>query len=135
MTANPLPPPTWHKHPISGLPLYGIRLPSDTVLEALDHYDCPAGHWQLCPAQVLGTAAVSKCTWVRPVAPLTNDEVIEVRDGLLAIPEPNVSQLNILRDCDIALGLVRCRPETCLRACARVYRATRTTNPSTGATL
>ncbi len=56
---------------------------------------------------------------------LTNDEIIEVRDALLhkehAAPLTALEK-NLLRDCDIALGLARCSPES--REEAR-WRATR----------
>lgn len=57
---------------------------------------------------------------------LTNDEIIDVRDGLLAkgdAPSLSVHDQNLLRDCDIALGLVRCKPETREEAVGRVSRS------------
>lgn len=54
---------------------------------------------------------------------LTNDEIIDVRDGIILKSEPlSVFDQNLLRDCDIALGLVRCKPETREEARARVTR-------------
>ena len=56
---------------------------------------------------------------------LTNDEIIEVRDTLIAkgdIAALSVSDQNLYRDCDIALGVVRCKPETREEARARVSR-------------
>lgn len=59
---------------------------------------------------------------------MTNDEIIEVRDGLLAkgdLPSLSVHDQNLLRDCDIVLGLVRCQPSTREEARIRVARAVR----------
>lgn len=56
---------------------------------------------------------------------LTNDEIIDVRDALIAkgdIASLSVSDQNLHRDCDIALGVVRCKPETREEARARVSR-------------
>ena len=56
---------------------------------------------------------------------LTNDEIIDVRDALLAkgdVASLSVLDQNLYRDCDIALGLVRCKPETREEARARVSR-------------
>lgn len=56
---------------------------------------------------------------------LTNDEIIEVRDTLIAkgdIAALSVLDQNLYRDCDIALGVVRCKPETREEARARVSR-------------
>jgi hypothetical protein len=57
---------------------------------------------------------------------LTNDEIIDVRDALLAkgdVATLSVADQNLHRDCDIALGIVRCKPETREEARARVTRA------------
>ena len=57
--------------------------------------------------------------------PLTNDEIIDVRDALLAkgdVASLSVHDQNLYRDCDIALGVVRCRPETREEARSRVSR-------------
>ena len=56
---------------------------------------------------------------------LTNDEIIDVRDALLAkgdVASLSVLDQNLYRDCDIALGVVRCRPETREEARSRVSR-------------
>jgi hypothetical protein len=50
----------------------------------------------------------------------TNDDIIEVRDRLLRSDDPTVMERNILRDCDIALRVVRCKDETAAEAAARV---------------
>lgn len=62
---------------------------------------------------------------------LTNDEIIDVRDALLAghgkdhVASLSVSDQNLFRDCEIALGLVRCKPETREEARSRVTRQMR----------
>lgn len=51
------------------------------------------------------------------------DDIVSVRDGLVLKSENSslsVHEQNVLRDCDIALGLVRCKPETRDEARARV---------------
>lgn len=56
---------------------------------------------------------------------LTNDEIIDVRDALLAkgdVASLSVHDQNLYRDCDIALGVVRCRPETREEARLRLSR-------------
>jgi hypothetical protein len=56
---------------------------------------------------------------------LTNDEIIGVRDALIAkgdLATLSVPDQNLYRDCDIALGVVRCKPETREEARARVSR-------------
>ena len=56
---------------------------------------------------------------------LTNDEIIDVRDALRAkgdVASLSVPDQNLYRDCDIALGVVRCKPETREEARARVSR-------------
>lgn len=118
--------PAWHKHTTSSSEIYGTLLEPGDVLEDLDCYDSPNGTWALylMPGLLVGYGSVH--IWVRPVAPLTNDDLIEIRDGMLAISEPSVSQQNILRDCDIALRVVRCSPVTAIWANQRVYRTTRT---------
>lgn len=57
---------------------------------------------------------------------LTNDEIVDVRNALLDkgdIASLSVPDQNLYRDCDIALGIVRCKPETREEARARVSRA------------
>lgn len=59
---------------------------------------------------------------------LTNDEIIDVRDALLAkgdVASLSVHDQNLYRDCDIVLGVVRCKPETREEARARVSRLMR----------
>lgn len=54
---------------------------------------------------------------------LTNDEIIDVRDALIAkgdLASLSVHDQNLYRDCDIALGVVRCTPATREEARARV---------------
>ena len=56
---------------------------------------------------------------------LNNDEIIDVRDALRAkgdVASLSVPDQNLYRDCDIALGIVRCRPETREEARSRVSR-------------
>lgn len=56
---------------------------------------------------------------------LTNDEIVDLRDALLAhgpVATLTVFDQNLLRDCEIALGMVQCSPES--REQAR-WRATR----------
>lgn len=56
---------------------------------------------------------------------LTNDEIIEVRDALLAkgeVSSLSVPDQNLYRDCEIALGCLRCEPTTRQEARARVSR-------------
>lgn len=56
---------------------------------------------------------------------MTDDEIIDVRDALIlkSDDEPlSVREQNMLRDCDIALGLVRCQPETREEARTRVSK-------------
>lgn len=56
---------------------------------------------------------------------LTDDEIISVRDALLAkgdIGSLSIHDQNLFRDCDIALGVVRCQPQTRVEARARVSR-------------
>lgn len=56
---------------------------------------------------------------------MTNDEIIDVRDNLLAKSSYeglDIIEQNLLRDCDIALGLVRCEPKTREEARVRVAR-------------
>jgi hypothetical protein len=57
---------------------------------------------------------------------LTHDEIVEVRDSLLAKGEVgalSVQDQDLLRDCDIALGVVRCAPEWREMARARILLA------------
>lgn len=55
---------------------------------------------------------------------LTNEEIIAgVMLGLVAKGELSVHDQNLYRDCEIAVGLVQCRPETREEARARVTRA------------
>lgn len=84
--------PAWHKHTTSSSEIYGTLLEPGDVLEDLDCYDSPNGTWALylMPGLLVGYGSVH--IWVRPVAPLTNDDLIEIRDGMLAISEPSVSQ-------------------------------------------
>jgi hypothetical protein len=56
---------------------------------------------------------------------LSNDEIIELRSMLLdrgAVAPLSVHDQNLYRDCDIALGIVRCKPETREEARARLSR-------------
>lgn len=56
---------------------------------------------------------------------LTNNEIIDVRDALLAhgaIATLTVFDQNLVRDCEIALGLVPCKPERRGEARGRVTR-------------
>ena len=56
---------------------------------------------------------------------MTNDEIIDVRDALLAkgdIASLSVADQNLYRDCDIALGVVRSKPETRQEARVRIAR-------------
>jgi hypothetical protein len=56
---------------------------------------------------------------------LTSDEIIGIRDALLvkgAIATLAVHDQNLFRDCDIALGVVRCQPETREEAKVRILR-------------
>ena len=56
---------------------------------------------------------------------LSNDAIIDVRDSLLAKGSPgelSVRDQNLLRDCEITLGVVRCRPESREEARDRVAR-------------
>jgi hypothetical protein len=60
------------------------------------------------------------------------DEIIDLRDGLLArgdIGALSVYDQNLFRDCDIALGVVRCQPETREKARTRVLRGIRSSAP------
>lgn len=63
----------------------------------------------------------------KAIGRLTDDELIDVRDPLVAKRDGGgaltVLEQNILRDCDIALGTVRCEPEVRERARYRVARA------------
>jgi hypothetical protein len=59
------------------------------------------------------------------IAPLSYDEIISIRDTLLTkgnIVPLSVHDQNLFRDCDIALGVVRCQPETRAEARARISR-------------
>lgn len=68
---------------------------------------------------------------IPPISPqLTDDQIIDVRDTLLArgdITMLSVHDQNLFRDCDIALGVVRCPPEAREEARERLLRAVKPT--------
>lgn len=55
---------------------------------------------------------------------LDTDEIIDIRDALLRLDETSRTVLhnNALRDCDIALRVVRCQEETAIEAADRLAR-------------
>lgn len=56
---------------------------------------------------------------------MTDDEIIDVRDVLLArgdIASLSVHDQDLFRDCDIALGVVRCPPQSREEARVRISR-------------
>lgn len=53
---------------------------------------------------------------------MSNDDIIDLRDRMLAVAAPSVTEMNILRDCDIALRVVRCEDETAAKARVRLVR-------------
>lgn len=53
---------------------------------------------------------------------MTDDEIIDIRDRLLSIEDRNALDQNILRDCDIALRVVRCSDTAVAEARERLYR-------------
>jgi hypothetical protein len=63
---------------------------------------------------------------------LTNDEIIDVREALLAkgdLPSLSVHDQNLFRDCDIALGVVRCGTEARKEARNRIAHSIKEKTP------
>jgi hypothetical protein len=92
-------------------------------------YSCAGCRESECP-QCGNLAAALRAPQRAAPAPADEDrdQIIDLRDALLAkgdIGALSVLDQNLLRDCDIALGVVRCKSETREEARVRILRKLR----------
>lgn len=100
---------------------------TDKATRAISHLDssryarAAGDHWSAENALEAARSLLLEIAGIE----ITDDEIIDIRDALVsasAVRALTVLESNILRDCDIALRVVRCKDETAKKARDRLIR-------------